>query len=404
MVLNKEYEMATKNTPPRPARTVKKEKNANGQGTVYWSESRKRWISQYTDIQGLRRTKVCRKQVDAQTWLDEQKRAKHFGQSTYTPYPKMTLGEFLNQWLELRKNTLAPETYRNYKGSIENRIIPVLGNHKANALTAHAIENLLGAMVSNGYQPGTVNGVYAVLRAAYKYAVRMGDLTVNPMEKVTKPKLQSQSTKHIPRADFEKIYLESTLHPYLHARVEVGIMMGLRPGEVRGLRWSDINWDEKTMTIERQLQRVKDEGLVFRQVKQKEVRTLPLTQTQLIILETHRDYQSMNKQNWVSDEGLIFPNTIGRPLDAKREHKWWKDLLNRAGVKNYTIYQMRKTAFTHFANLGVPHATLLAYSGHTNIGTVMKHYAFSTSESMETALAGMDALRPTNQSTKELGD
>lgn len=46
------------------------------------------------------------------------------------------------------------------------------------------------------------------------------------------------------------------------------MMMGLRPGEVRGLKWSDINWDERTLTIERQLQRVKAEGLVFRQVKQ----------------------------------------------------------------------------------------------------------------------------------------
>jgi len=102
----------------------------------------------------------------------------------------------------------------------------------------------------------------------------------------------------------------------------------------------------------------------------------------------------MEKHNWSSDDGLIFPNTLGKPLDAKRDHKWWKEILKRAGVSDYTIYQMRKTAFTHFANLGTSQATLLAYSGHSNISTVMKHYAFATSESMDIALAGMDQLRP----------
>lgn len=382
------------NTPPRPARTVKREKNANGQGTVYWSESRKRWISQFTDVQGKRRSKVCIRKVDVQSWLDEQKRAKQFGQSTYSPYPNMTVGVFLNQWVEHHRQSIAPETYRSYKTTIDLRIIPTLGSIKANSLTAQAIEGLLGQMISKGYKPGTVNGVYAVLRAAYRYAVRMGDLTINPMSKVKKPRGESVPTKHIPKADFKKIYIEASLNPYLHARVEVGMMMGLRPGEVRGLRWSDIDWDDRLITIERQLQRVSNEGLVFRPVKQREVRRIPISEAQVQILKTHLDYQQMEKHNWSSDDGLIFPNTLGRPLDAKRDHKWWKEILKRAGVADYTIYQMRKTAFTHFANLGTSQATLLAYSGHSNISTVMKHYAFATSESMDIALAGMDQLRP----------
>jgi integrase len=176
------------------------------------------------------------------------------------------------------------------------------------------------------------------------------------------------------------------------------MMIGLRPGEVRGLRWSDLNWDERTLTIERQLQRVKAEGLVFRQVKQKEARTIPLSETQIHILKTHFDFQQMSNEGWVEDLGLIFPNTIGKPLDAKREHNWWKSLLKRAGVGEYSIYQMRKTAFTHFANLGVPQATLLAYSGHSKISTIYKHYAFATTEAMDSAIAGMDSIRPTTSS------
>jgi integrase len=307
----------------------------------------------------------------------------------------MKMSEFLTQWVEHRKNSIAPETYRNYKSTIENHIKPAIGDVKTKDLPPQAVESLIGDLIRDGYKPGTIKGVYAVLRAAFRYAVRMGDLNTNPIAKVSAPSSQSVAIKHIPKSDFEKIYREASLHPYLHARVEVGMMMGLRPGEVRGLRWSDINWDERNLTIERQLQRVKDEGLVFRPVKQKESRTIPLSETQINILKTHLDFQQMNTEGWVENLGLIFPNTIGKPLDAKREHIWWKSLLKRAGVGEYSIYQMRKTAFTHFANLGVPQATLLAYSGHSNISTVFKHYAFATSEAMDSAIAGMDSIRPT---------
>ena len=390
--------MAHRNTPPVPERKIKRLKNANGQGTVYFSKSRNRYIAQFYDIKNKRRTKICRRQSDAQTWLDEQKRVRHYGQSTYTPNPNMKISEFLTQWVEHRKNSIAPETYRNYKSTIDNRINPAIGDVKTKDLTAQAVESLIGDLIREGYKPGTIKGVYAVLRAAFRYAVRMGDLNTNPIAKVSAPSSQSITIKHIPKSDFEKIYRAASLHPYLHARVEVGMMMGLRPGEVRGLRWTDINWDERNLTIERQLQRVKDEGLVFRPVKQKESRTIPLSETQVNILKTHLDFQQMNTEGWVEDLGLIFPNTIGKPLDAKREHNWWKSLLKRADVGEYSLYQMRKTAFTHFANLGVPQATLLAYSGHSNISTVFKHYAFATSEAMDSAIAGMDSIRPTTSS------
>ena len=125
--------MAHRNTPPVPERKITRLKNANGQGTVYFSKSRNRYIAQFYDIRNIRRTKICRRQSDAQKWLDEQKRVRHYGQTTYTPNPNMKLGEFLTQWVEHRKNSIAPETYRNYKGTIENRIKPAIGDIKTNS-------------------------------------------------------------------------------------------------------------------------------------------------------------------------------------------------------------------------------------------------------------------------------
>jgi integrase len=171
------------------------------------------------------------------------------------------------------------------------------------------------------------------------------------------------------------------------------MIVGLRPGEIYGLKWSDIDFQAQVINVERQYQRVKGEGLVERVVKTGLSRTVPISIETVNILKTHKAYQSMHKQNWKHDYDLIFPNTIGNPLDRKRDSKWWNDILKRAGVPNYTLYQMRKSAFTYMAALvSVP--SLLEYTGHTNVSTVMKHYAYATSEELKLGLSKMGELRP----------
>jgi hypothetical protein len=179
----------------------------------------------------------------------------------------------------------------------------------------------------------------------------------------------------------------------MHARIEIGMIVGLRPGEIYGLKWSDVDYESQFINVERQYQRVKGEGLVERQVKTGHSRLVPISIETINILKTHQAYQLMNKLNWVSDYDLIFPNTIGKPLDRKRDSKWWNDILQRAGVPKYTLYQMRKSAFTYMAALvSVP--SLLEYTGHRNVSTVMKHYAYATSEELTQGLSKMNQLRP----------
>lgn len=382
------------NIPPRPKKTRLVQKNANGQGTIYWSQTRQRWVAQFSHPNNKRPCGIFKLKKDAQDWIEEQKRLLAAGQSTYVPHPKMTVQEFLNGWLELKIKPKAPETYRNYQSAI-SRINKHIGNHVAAKLSPHAVEQMLGKLkleYPNG--ENTIVNTFAVLRAAYRYAVKMGDFPNNPVERVEKPQRKLNPLRHIPTEDFTKIYQAAALHPYSHARVELGAIVGPRPGEILGLKWSDIDWTRREISISRQLQRVKDEGLVFRPVKQKTNRVIPLTDGTIQVLLNHKTFQDMSKSAWVEDLDLIFPNTIGRPLDPKRDRKWWIEILKRAGVRHYTLYQLRKTAYTLITSTGTGIPTILAYTGHSNFSTVARHYAFSTEEGMSLALQKLDALRP----------
>jgi integrase len=84
---------------------------------------------------------------------------------------------------------------------------------------------------------------------------------------------------------------------------------------------------------------------------------------------------------------------VGQLGDEKSDRLAFKNLLKAAGVPDYQLYQLRKTAFTTMAGQ-TDLKTLMEFSGHTQVSTVIGNYVFATSESMKSAVNGMDLLRP----------
>lgn len=305
----------------------------------------------------------------------------------------MTVTEFLYECVESQYGDDQANTKRFYTNAIKNHIAPALGNMKAASLTAKTVEGLMRDMVARKLKKGTLHSVKATLSVAYDDAVRLGDMVRNPMKSVKIPKVQSSSTKAIPRKHWEKIYKTAMSEPYSHARTENGGIIGIRPGEARGLMWSDLNVSEKTLLIERQAQRVKGQGIILKAVKQKESRVIPLSDETIKILLTHKRRQVLQKAKWDEDMDLIFPNSAGKLLDEKADRKWFRRLCVDAWVPEYELYQLRKTAFTSMASQ-TDVRILMDYSGHTNVHTIMKSYVSSTNESMKRAVNDMDERRP----------
>lgn len=100
-----------------------------------------------------------------------------------------------------------------------------------------------------------------------------------------------------------------------------------------------------------------------------------------------------NKAKWVEDNDLIFPNTVGKLGDEKSDRLAFKNLLAAACVRDCQLYQLRKTAFTAMAGQ-TDLKTLMEFSGHTQVSTVIGNYVFATSDSMQIAIQRMDTLRP----------
>lgn len=400
-------------------RSTSKTKRPNGTGSYYVTTQKPEVIQACVkDINGKNHVKsfrftlgnkasYSRAEAAAQDWLANQVRARNLGQATFAASPNMLVSDFLDTWLESRVAYIKPSTYRNYSCAIKNWIKPYLGKRKLSLVTLNTIEELYSELKIAGYKSGTTNVVHRVLSKAFRDAVRKKYLVVNPMQDVERIKGDSVPTPSIPLLDFNKIYREAMRSPYMHARIEIGMVLSPRPGEILGLKWSDVDFGNRTLLIERQLQAVKGKGLVFQTVKQGKSRIINLNDKQIEILTIHRMQQELDRTHReyerlidpslppIEDHGLIFPNTVGKPLDAKRDRKWWMDLLKRAGVGHYTVYQMRKTALTNLSVHGIDIPTIKKFSGHTNSSTLLNSYVFDTPESVSRAHEVMDRLRPT---------
>ena len=384
------------NSPASAKKVSNKPKRANGRGSIYQvtkPNGRKVWKAAIQDINGKLRTKNFTKLSEAEDWVADQRRARDLGENTYAANPKMTVEEFLIGWANTQYGPDQESTQRSYLSVIKNHITPAIGKIKAAELNTKTVENLFRDMHANGFGAGTIRITRAALSAAYNDAVRLGDLVRNPVRNTKMPNVTAKTSKPLPRNDWEKVYLEAMTNPRMHARIEIAGMLGLRPGEALGLKWSDLDIEDCTLLVERQVQRAKGKGLVLKPVKQKTARTLKISHETVQILVTHKRHQSLNKAKWAEDNDLIFPNTVGKLGDEKSDRLAFKNLLSAAGVPDCQLYQLRKTAFTAMAGQ-TDLKTLMEFSGHTQVSTVIGNYVFATSESMDSAIKRMDQLRP----------
>jgi integrase len=368
----------------------KRTKRANGRGSLFEDHRRKGWVASFIDIHGRRKSEIFATKKEAEKWLDVQIAAKMSGTTTFAANPKQTVTEYLENWFEFRKTRIRFNTYESYRKAIKNLISPRIGSKNAGKLKPIDVDKFFNDLIEAGYAGGTIRTAYSTLSKAFNDGVRLSLLPRNPLDFCEKPNMTSKITKSIPAKDQELIYREALKNTYDFARLIVGSEMSLRPGEIVGLRWEDIDQENLIVHVSRQVQDQKGKGLHYCSTKNSRDEPIPISPLQLDALLRHkRDQEEFwgevaNYKSWKKDAGIIFPNSKGNLLSAKSDRIWFADLCNRAGVQKYQRYQMRKTGLTELL-LVSDVATVKMYSGHSQASTLLKHYVSPELESVRDA-------------------
>jgi len=313
---------------------------------------------------------------------------------TYVEQSKVTLGEFLEDWLEstVARRTSA-RTLNDYRSVLTRYVFPALGARKLQALQAFEIEELYRGMEKKGLSASTVRSVHAPLRSALNDAVRWSMIARNPVALVKPPKIERKERPTFSEEEAAR-FLGAASGTRLEALWWVLLSTGMRPGEALALKWSDL--DGNCLRIQRALTRTRAGGWAMGSGKTgTSRRTVVLSREAIATLAAHRRRQveeRLRLRAEYSDQNLIFSSETGSPLDLPNlTRRHFRPLLRAADVPSLRIYDLRHTCATMLLGRGVNPKVVSEMLGHRSVIMTLDRYSHVTPTLHAEAAAVMSA-------------
>ena len=348
-------------------------KRANNEGSIYQRKDRT-WRAQVT-VDGRRLSHNGKTKKECQEWLKETLSLMETGLSFEGAQTKLV--DFLSRWLVSIEATLRPSTWFQYQQIVRDHIIPYLGDFKLQELRPDHIQRLYDEKLRQGIGKRTVQLTHSVLHRSMVHAVKLGLIGRNPASATMPPK---------PRFKEMKIFDESQVSRMLVAAIgdrnellyHMAVVTGMRQSEMLGLQWKDLDWKNRSLKVQRQLNRVRGVGYRFAPPKTKAGRrTIVLGKKSIQKMREHQDRQHVERllvgNRW-RDHDLVFPTTIGTPMDQRNLLRDFKSLIQKAGLPEIRFHDLRHTAASIMLNHGVPLIVVSRRLGHSKPSITLDIY------------------------------
>jgi len=351
-------------------------------------------------------TKDTKKEVVA-----ERSRVQHQRSAGTLILPSsITLGEWLDQWLEYKRRDVEETTIRTYRLALVH-VYDRIGHVRLQELTEDQVRDCIDDIVSKGRRKGgqagtrlavsTAEGVLTRLREALKRAVVRKLIAESPAQSVRvsladkktdrreRPKVKPWTAAEVQR------FIAGIERDRLYAPLLLSLM-GLRPAEVVGMRWSDV--DLKLATLETANTRTMIGNV---QVLEKDTKTeagervLPLPGPVLESLKKFRARQAREKLaagEGYTDSGYVVVDEFGRPRNTRhlREHAY--RLMSELEMRRVRLYDARHSCLSYLAVNGVPDVILARWAGHTSASFTKRKYVTVDVEDMRAAATAWDSF------------
>lgn len=400
---------------PPPKRRV------NGEGSIYQRKADLLWVGTAyvpTSSGKIKRQPVYgRSQEEVREKLDSLKaRAVNGG---LVDDRQTSVAEFLADWLDDMRHEKRATTVRGYESAVRLHIVPVLGRKKLVKLTAVDVRSFMAVMrekclcCANGWDArrsekeqccsaGRCCGrhpsvrqlqfVHAVLRNALGHAERL-ELVNRNVARLVRVKTPEYSVgKGLP-VEQARALLTAAEGTRFHSLYVVAATLGLRRGELLGLRWRDIDMDDSTLHVRQTVQRVGGKLVVEGTKTRASEAVIPLPKiTRTAILARRRAWADERKaagECW-HDHDLVFCTQVGTPVEPRALNRDFDKLRVRAGLPHVRLHDLRHTVVSLLLALGTPPHVVQAIARHADIDVTMTIYAHTNLDAMRQALDAID--------------
>lgn len=297
--------------------------------------------------------------------------------------------DYMKKWLKMISASVEPTTLNGYKGVINGRMTDYFQNKKItlqNIKPKH-IQEFYQYLLDEGLSGNTVKHYHANIRKALQYAMKTDIILSNPADKVDLPKIEEYKPKFY-TSDEVKILLNEVIGTKLEIPVMIDCFYGFRRSEVIGLKWSAIDFENDTITIDHTITQSNGKLIIRDKTKTKSSkRTLPLEPIVKSFLIELKEKQEKNKElcgdSYNKDYlEYICVDNCGNIIRPDYVTETFLKLLKRKNLKIIRFHDLRHTCASILLKNGANMKEIQAWLGHSNYNTTANLYAHLDSSSV----------------------
>ena len=293
------------------------------------------------------------------------------------------VSDFAKEYLSIQKTSLSPTSYVLYKRIIEQHIVPMLGRMRLRDIKTYHVQDFimkLNSIPRRDGKPGhiapqTVKRYTTVLRSMLTMAYKMYymDDDVGLSRRLTFPKEPYQEVDVFTIEEAKAILAAAKTEPInIRLLIELALFTGMRRGEIVGLKWSDINFDNQCLSVKRSIYKPKGEKSIEKEPKShSSFRTIAIPNR---LCETLKEYKKSQEQYSLSlatwqNLDYIFTDNIGNVMNPQTPTKQFSHFLDRHNIRHRKFHCLRHTSATILLSSGCDIKTVSARLGHSSIDT-----------------------------------
>lgn len=307
------------------------------------------------------------------------------GATQARPEDVITVGQWLDTWLKEYLADVKPNTALQYESVVRLHLKPAFGDVLLKDLRTPMIQKFYNKMRDDGVSPKYIKNIHGILHRALDMAMRVEYLTKNPSTYTIRPKVVEKPVVPLDAPEQKKLFEALKGNPF-ETLFLTATFTGMRIGELIGLTWDCVDFENEVIYVEKQLVQTRKKGQKYRfgTLKNGKTRVIAPAPYIMQVLKKHKIAQAEQRllmgDLWNPGEfpNLVFTHKDGSHYSQPTIWKEFQDILAAAGLEHHRVHDLRHTFAVNSLRAGDDIKTLQENMGHYSAAFTLDRYGHVT--------------------------